>query len=468
VKVFPQSITLALASFFIFFIGFDYIFISSLGLSFSLYLFLEFTKRLGKELPLIEFLTLIASFQWIVGAKIGYNIGKTHYKYYMYVEEDLYMTYVVPGVVLFYLGLNLFRTDLKIKSAIDFLRNNFEASIAIARTLLIIGLLSFFISKNVNVPAAAFILYLANLILYVAVIHFIVLFPKRKWLIFLGSLSFFFFFSLDSGLFHDLIITASFLLFFMFSEKTSLSLKFSLLLLGFSAMYVIQLVKSDYRQIIWDSAKGVSPIEAFYNVVKEEFAPANPVVYTVKMNKNEELEEQTNINTRLNQGWIISKIMENVPKNQEYLKGKTITESIEAAILPRFLFPNKKGANDALVNFRMITGIDITRGTSMGLSTIGEFYANYGQYGGWISMLIYGSFLALFIRLIKYTVANDSPLILFWLVLFFFQVVKAETDFIKIFNHLIKSFLFFLAFLFIGSVFGFDLLLKERLESEAE
>ena len=448
------------------YLGLDYLFITSFGIGFSVYIFLEFIDKLGKAVPLKEFITLIASFQWIIGAKIGYTIGKTHYKYYMYVEEEVYMIYVVPGVFLFYLGLQVFRTDFRIKSVIELLRNNFKVSIGLARVLLIIGLLSFIISKNMNIPAAAFILYLANLILYVALIHFIVLYPKRKWWIFLVSLSFFFFFSLGSGLFHDLIITASFLIFFLFSAQTSLHQKLSVLMLGFMAMYVIQLVKGDYRQIIWESNKNANPIEAFISVLEAEFAPASPVVNTVQLNQNAKLEEQTNINTRLNQGWIISKIMDNVPENQEFLKGETIMESLEAAILPRFLFPNKKGANDAIVNFRKITGIDITAGTSMGLSTIGEFYANYGQFGGWVAMFIYGVFLALFIKILKVAVGGGSPLILLWLVFFFFQVVKAETDFIKIFNHLIKSFLFFIAFQFLMSLMGYDLLLKTYLKDE--
>jgi len=74
--------------------------------------------------------------------------------------------------------------------------------------------------------------------------------------------------------------------------------------------------------------------------------------------------------------------------------------------------------------------------------------------------------VALFIKILKVAVGGGSPLILLWLVFFFFQVVKAETDFIKIFNHLIKSFLFFIAFQFLMSLMGYDLLLKTYLKDE--
>jgi len=466
VKFFPTSFFLAVLSLLICLIGFNYLFITSLGIAFSVYILLEFTDKLGKVVPIKEFITLIASFQWIVGAKIGYNIGKVHYKYYMYVDEDTYMTYIVPGVIFFYLGLKLIRSNLSIIAVKRFMQKNRTAAKRLAYFLLTIGLLSFMISKIVRLPAVAFIFYLTNLLIYVAVIHFMILFPNKKWQLFIISIGFFFLFSLGSGLFHDLIITAAFLLFFLFSERTKMRLKIGVLLFGLFSLYTLQLVKGDYREIIWESNKNANPIEAFFSVLEAEFAPANPVVNTVQLNKNAELEEQTTINTRLNQGWIISKIMDNVPHNQEYLQGKTIMESIEAAVLPRFLFPNKKGANDALINFRKITGIDITRGTSMGLSVIGEFYANYGQVGGWLAMLIYGLFLAIFIKMLQNIIAGGSPLILLWLIFFFFQVVKAETDFIKIFNHLIKSFLFFIFIQFGSSLLGMDLLLNKRMQYE--
>mgnify|MGYP003668998384 FL=1 len=57
--------------------------ITAVGISFTLYLFLIFLHKIGKELPIKELIVLIAASQWIVGAKIGYNIGKVHYKYYL-------------------------------------------------------------------------------------------------------------------------------------------------------------------------------------------------------------------------------------------------------------------------------------------------------------------------------------------------------------------------------------------------
>lgn len=408
-----------------------------------------------------EMIVLIASAQWIVGAKIGYNIGKVHYKYYMYVEEELYMGFVVPGVILFYFGLNLVNNQLGLRQITASIAKNRKSILKSSKVILLIGLGSFFLSRAIRIPQIAFIFYLSNSLIYIAVAHYMYLYPRQKFKIFLGILTFMLVLSLQSGFFHDLIILASFLSFFLFYPQTSYLKKLSLISIGFISLYTIQLVKGEYRAIIWESRGEVSVFSAFYTVLEKEFFP-EPTFNTINLNKNEEEEEQSNINTRLNQGWIISKVMENVPKNEPYLQGETVIEAIESSVLPRFLFPNKKGAEQALVNFRKISGIDLNKGTSMGLSVIAEFYANYGIVGAWIAIFIYGFILALIIKFIIVVLGSNSPLILLWFVLFFFQVVKAETELIKITNHLFKALLFFIALRFILKMLNIDLFPKEQ------
>src|SRR5690606_40426140 len=78
---------------------------------FSRLYFLSFPTRRSSDL----FIVLIAALQWIVGAKISYSFGKAHHKYYMYVEEDVYMSYVVPGVFAMAIGLFIIRNHLSIE-----------------------------------------------------------------------------------------------------------------------------------------------------------------------------------------------------------------------------------------------------------------------------------------------------------------------------------------------------------------
>lgn len=436
----------------------DNLLITSIGLSFSLYIALIFLQTIGKQIPLKELIILIACSQWIVGAKIGYAIGKVHYKYYMYVEEEVYMTYVVPGVILFYFGLVMVKFSITKDGLTKYFEVNRESMSIISSRILIVGLTSFLVSSIIKIPQLAFVFYLSNLLIYVAAAHYMYLIPQRKTLIFISTIFLMFIISLQSGFFHDLIISAAFLIFFWFTKKTTYLSKLAIVSVGFMSLYIIQVVKSEYRAIIWKSQGNVSVVSAFLDVLENEFAPTNEASNTIEINSNSGSEEQNNINTRLNQGWIISKVLDNVPKNQEFLEGETIVEAIKSSFLPRFLFPNKKGAEQALINFRTISGIDLNKGTSMGLSVIGEFYGNYGIVGGWLAMFIYGLFLAVIIKYLAQGLGEGSPLILLWFILFFFQVIKAETDFIKILNHLVKSIVFFLFIKFIFKWLNINLL----------
>ena len=441
----------------------NYLLITAVGMSFSLFIFLTFLNKIGKELPLKEMIVLIAAAQWIVGAKIGYNIGKVHYKYYMYVDEETYMSFVIPGLILFYIGLYVLRNSLQLSEIEKLLESNRVETIRTAKNILILGLASFLISSLIRIPQISFVFYLANLLIYVAAGHYMLLYPKFRFQIFIGSIFFMLVLSLQSGFFHDLIILATFLTFLLFDKRSGYFLKLVVISLGFASLYIIQIVKAEYRSIIWEAKGDVGVFSAFYNVLEEEFAP-KPTYITTNLN-DDEAEEQANINTRLNQGWIISKIMDNVPKNHDYFGGTTITEGIKSAILPRFLFPNKKGAEQALINFREISGIDLNKGTSMGLSVIGEFYANYGVTGAWVAMFLYGLFLSLIVKFLVHGLAGGSPLILLWFILFFFQVVKAETDFIKVINHLFKSIVFFMLLRFILRLVNFELLPKPKVHA---
>ena len=121
----------------------NYLLITSIGLTFSLYISLLFLFKLGKEVPLKELLILIASFQWIVGAKIGYSIGKVHYRYYMYVDEETYMGYVVPGLILFYLGLSIIKSNFQRDDLVVVFEQNRNYLLKIAKMVLVVGPVSY-------------------------------------------------------------------------------------------------------------------------------------------------------------------------------------------------------------------------------------------------------------------------------------------------------------------------------------
>lgn len=360
----------------------------------------------------------------------------------MYVDEPTYMSYVVPGILALFLGLYLFNTPNILSKINEYIKLEVKSKEK-AYTLIALGLISILIRNNFNTGNIAFILFLFELLLYIGICYLFYIFPEHKFKLFILTLGLVFFTSLNNGMFHKLLLIGSFFLFYIFNEKASFIPKLLLILFGFSFAYVIQSIKKDFREIVWNSKNVANPSQLFIDLATKEFLEDENKEANYIYNDKIELENQSNLNNRLNQGWIISKTLDNIPQNRDFLEGETIKESFTAALLPRFLFPEKAGAEKALENFRDITGLDLAKNSSMGLSIIAEFYANYGRVGAWLALFLYGLSISLIMRFIVFNLGKSSPVILIWFILFFFQVVKAEIDFIKILNHIVKAVLFF-------------------------
>ena len=122
--------------------------------------------------------------------------------------------------------------------------------------------------------------------------------------------------------------------------------------------------------------------------------------------------------------------------------GRTYVDAFNSAILPRFLFPNKKGAGaQSREDFIEMTGYHLSRGTSMGLSILGESYGNFGLLGGTVFMFIWGVFIAKFISFIDRLSIKDFLWIMF-LPIICFNLIKAEISMMSVLNWTVKSVLF--------------------------
>jgi len=209
------------------------------------------------------------------------------------------------------------------------------------------------------------------------------------------------------------------------------SFRTKLLVLGglFLFAFVIQTVKFFIRDAI---SKGDSAtLNLFASVVNDK------VVESDFMFSEQNVQASV---LRINQGWIIARIMYYTPSYEPFADGETIKIALNSSLVPRFLNPNKVTAGGRTY-FTRFTGKDISDNTSMGLGLLGEAYANYGIAGGTVFMLIMGLFYNIFILQI-YKFAKKYPTLIFFLPLLFFQVVKAETDFSVIINHLVKATMF--------------------------
>jgi hypothetical protein len=207
-------------------------------------------------------------------------------------------------------------------------------------------------------------------------------------------------------------------------------LRLTIILTGFILAYLIQLAKSDYREMLWSGQlENSSKVGAFISTIDKNISKPDDMAQT----------QFGNVVVRLNQGWIIAKIIDNIPARETYANGATVKDAIIASIFPRFLFPDKAIAGGKL-NMERYAGVQVSEGTSMDISQIGEAYANFGALGGMFFMLLLGLFFNWVIARIAHW-GNRYPDLMFWLPLIFLQVVKAETSLVTVLNHLTKALL---------------------------
>lgn len=400
---------------------------TAFGLAFTVYIFLHLLDGMGKKIPIIELITALASLQWILGPFIEYQKEFHHYRYRMYVDEETYMSFIVPAILAFWVGCNIFKSRVELNSLRESVGKLLEEHPGFPYVLIITGMIAPYLSP-IFPPSLGFVFFLVSNIKYIGVIYLIHSKHKYRWLIFFSILLLTAVSAIAAGMFHDLLLWSMLLFTFLAKEwKLKFSQKLLFAVAGILLAVTIQSVKSQYRMHTWGKNYQGNKTGLFLSIAFQEWARGD-----IFMPKSE-----VDMNVRLNQGWIISAVMYNVPDNITFVKGETIKEGIIASLVPRMLAPNKKIAGGR-ENFRRFTGLPISDGTSMGISIAGEGYANYGWIGGIVFMFFWGFFISGFWRLLEKW-SEFFPTLLLWSPILFLQVVKAETEFAVVLNHLIKS-----------------------------
>ena len=383
---------------------------------------------MGKTIPIIDLITAMAALQWILGPFIEYSKETSHYKYYMYVDEPTYMSFIVPAVIAFVLGTRIYKSNTYLDEIGDRVKLLLEVNPKLPYLLIIGGLAISFTSSFV--PAfLRFVFFLLSNVKYIGVIYLLFSDKPNRWPIFWGMMSFTAITSIAAGLFHDLLLWGMLTFTFIAREmRLSQLKKYAVVVLAVLFATTIQSVKSQYREMVWAQGYTGNKLALFLSLSSDQIFGDN----------SDKPKTDTDVNVRLNQGWIISAVMHNVPEREPYAGGSTIIESIKASLLPRFLAPDKKKAGGQ-ENFEKFTGLMLGENTSMGISLVGEGYANYGIWGGILFMFCWGLFVSWFWKkLIRW---GDSiyPTLLIWSPILFLQVIKAETEFAVVLNHLIKA-----------------------------
>lgn len=400
--------------------------------------------NLGNTVNLLSIAGLLAVLQWLIGPMITYIID---YEFFasdeimlFKVPQDQYFNYTLPATLAFLGGLFILKPKSKhFKELPVFLKNNRTNAQKLGPILFSIGI--FF--TLLPIPLGYFG-WLLKGCLQLSVIAYWLFNLKHKMVITVVGFGIIAVDAVLHGMFGELIYWTLFMgIIISLSLRVKLVHKLALTSLGAIILFVISTTKWQYRILTWNnnSYTSIEKIELYRDIIVSNFQ--NDKIDRVRAG-------QEVIVRRLNQGGTISHIMNRVPKTQPYAEGETIFSAIATAIVPRLFWPSKPVAGKK--DFYRFTGYRL-KGTSMGITPIGEAYANFGKRGGILTMFVYGLFISSIYRFMISKSLHDNSLLIVMIPIVFFRVIYAESDMMRTLTAAIKGLMFvFILRVFINSL----------------
>lgn len=388
----------------------------------STVVFIEFIRKMDRGVPFVHLAAIVAILQWLIGPLFGYESTLVFERYQMYVSPDTYFSYALPATCCYLVGLLLLGTSVSPEPLLQMV--NRRRFVVIGFFLIAVGNLAVATSSQFS-GSVEFVFFLVGNFRYVGALYLVFSLHQLRIPFAVLAFSPLVAVSVNTAFFHDMLLWGAICFLYWFSTRRwGIGQKSVVLAVAFFAVFSLQTVKHAYREQLRVDRESASLV----NLLIDMLSPGGA---------GWEQASIENVLVRMNQGWIVSAVLNHVPSEQPFFGGETYVDAFKAALLPRFLAPNKRTA-DLRVNFRRMTGLQIADTTTMGVSPLGEAYANFGVYGGCFALLIYGTLLGGFIRAMLLFCLR-SPSLILWLPVVFFAALKAETESLVVLNQLVKG-----------------------------
>lgn len=405
----------------------------SIGVFFTFYFFFRLINGLGSTIPIQELMSMLLLVQFVIAPLVTFRYFDNQATFIMYVYEDIYFGYAIPAVLFFILGLNIkiVKIQYSYKDAVGKIEKLLSNNSKKAYSLIIVGFLFLFMSKILNVPSLFFVFYLVGLLRFIGAFMLVLSSNKIDFLVAIAVYVHFSIQIISGGVFYDLFVWLFFFYALIeFKWKSVFAKKLLLVVIGGVTIYFIQSFKADYRKEIWSNSKYVNQTEVFTNLAVEQ------------LGQSDLFEEESNLDrfvSRLNTGWIVSKVMQHTPHYEPFVEGKLLKQDLINVFLPRFLFPNKtsSGGKENQEKFTRFTGRMLVGDTTMRIGAISDAYVNYGIFGGWVLLLLLGlTFNLVLIWLVR--LSQGNPIYILWIPFIFAYAVRMS-DIHVILNYTFKS-----------------------------
>ena len=394
------------------------------------------TFMVAREVPWIPgMVAVVALIQWVLAPWAAYYVPPDAAVFDMTQRPPEYFQYAVPATILFAAGLYfpMWRVGrVPTRRRVISEPSSFRAT---CDTMIALGSLAFLLLNQV--PAVLH--YFMELATYLAFVgaYGLMLVNRKGWrwrLLFVLTIRMAI--STGSGLFHEFMLWLAYsAALFVYAHRVRGRTILAFILAGGFFVGVLDEAKLAFRKEI-ALAPDMSVTDRFALLGRTLGDQAQEPVATFTG------AALSHFVTRLNQGWIIARVMYWVPVQEPYANGETLINAFRAALIPRVLDPGKYEAGGG-VYFERFTGFTL-HDTSMNLSVAGEMYANFGAMGGLAGCFLFGFGLGLIYR--KFAVAAQRSILWWaWAPYVMLYAMMAENGIGEGVNQIAKSFVIMVA-----------------------
>jgi hypothetical protein len=383
-----------------------------------------------KRVPFFEFVAILYLLNYWISPYITYQLTQDLVKYPMKLEQSVYFDLMVPGFIFFLIGLFLLGIQRQFKFPIFTKSLPLSLSAGLLITILILGV---FMGRVREIFGLGYLFYLMEQLGHVSAM--LLISEHRRRFKFWKILPLFvkFIVSFYTGFYHDLLIWMILYGFWLsLIYRWSLTFKLQLTVIMVIFIFFIQAIKFDFREASLDNES-----DKFDNVL----AVSNSAINEDKLFSEENFLATLN---RANQSWILASTVDNMERTKDFQGVGHFIQYFEAALLPRFLLPNKLVSGDKVI-FNKFSGHQINGSTSMGLGVFADGYIAGGRGGVFVAAFLFGLLISLFSKLIV-SWMDISPYYLVLLFPIFSYAVRPDCEFQTALNHIVKSTLFLYIF----------------------
>ncbi len=421
-------------------------FVYSISIAFSCYMLFRFVNNLGNTFAFFDFLIFYACVDTLLMPIFGYEVynRSSHtasiWGKIMSVPRDTYYLFILPCNVMLFLVLKNVSTKIdfyKLSNQLHiYLKEKGKIGIAFTAIGILTGFIHPYLPRVLDAIIGVFIYlkFIGPMYIYFSNLNF-----KIYYLI--GAVVLMFVEALTTGMFGELLnnlllITVVIGALVKMSSKFSFITKLSTFIFVMFLVLVLQSVKPLYRLVTWKK----QTIEGYSLSTHGSGEIFRNLFLSRLSNPNRIFDKETMFGpyVRFNHGILIAATMDYVPRVKPYANGSTISRQLISIAVPRLFYEDKYEAG-GVENMLRFTGTKLN-GVSMNVGIFGEFYGNYGSFGGLIGVGCYALILYLTWRLILNRIKSNIEWVL-WIPNLYYYCLTVETDLFTTLNTFVKSFI---------------------------